>query len=167
MDFTTLDCILVGVIAVLGGWGLWRGLAGELAAVAWILTALLVGYFAYAPVCGAVDRFAAAGGNAGGGAGLAAVGITAFVALVAALLVRFAVRKFVSLLLPQPWNALLGGIVGVLKGSVVVAALAAAGLVQTGPLAEGFFASRSTLVRMLAQAGDSYKAGAEGAEVAE
>lgn len=167
MEFTTLDCILVGVIGALGAWGLWRGIAGELAAAAWIATALLVGYFAYAPVCGAVDRFMSAGGGSASGAGLAAIGITAFVALVSALMVRFVVRKFVSFLLPQPWNAVVGGLVGVLKGAVAVAALAAVGLVHTGPLADGFFASRSTIVRLLAQAADSYKAGAEGAEVAE
>ena len=87
MDFTPIDYILVIVMAGLGVWGLWRGIAGELAAVAWIATALLVGFFAYSPMCRTVDSVAAAGGG-GGGARLAAVGITVFVALVAALLMR-------------------------------------------------------------------------------
>ena len=163
MEFTTLDIILVAIMAALGGWGMWRGIAGEIAAVAWIGTALAVGFFSYSSMHSLVESFMAAGGKSGG-AGLAAVGMTVFVALVAALLVRFAVRKFVSLLLPQPWNAILGGLVGVLKGAVVVAALTAVGLVQTGPLASGFFASRSAIVGFLARAADSYKSGAEGAE---
>lgn len=166
MDFTPIDYILVIVMAGLGVWGLWRGIAGELAAVAWIATALLVGFFAYSPMCRTVDSVAAAGGG-GGGARLAAVGITVFVALVAALLVRFLVRKFVSFLLPQPWNAIIGGLIGVLKGAVLVAALTAVGLVETGPLSSGFFASRSVIVKWLAQAADCYKSGAESAEVPE
>ena len=164
MEFTTLDIILVAIMAALGGWGMWRGIAGELAAVAWIATALGVGFFSYAPMHSVVESFMSAGGKGGGGASLAAIGMTVFVALVAALLVRFVVRKFVSFLLPQPWNAILGGFVGVLKGAVLVAALTAVGLVQTGPLASGFFASRSALVGLLARAADSYKSGAEGAE---
>ena len=163
MEFTTLDFILVAIMAALGAWGMWRGLAGEIAAVAWIATALSVGFFSYAPMHAVAESFMSAGGKSGG-VSLAAIGMTVFVALVAALLVRFAVRKFVSLLLPQPWNAILGGLVGVLKGAVVVAALTAVGLVQTGPLASGFFASRSALVGFLAGAADSYKTGAEGAE---
>ncbi len=163
MEFTTLDTILVAIMAALGGWGMWRGIAGEIAAVAWIAAALAVGFFSYAPMHAVVGSFMAAGGK-GGETSLAAVGMTVFVALVTALLVRFAVRKFVSFLLPQPWNAILGGVVGVLKGSVLVAALTAVGLVQTGPLASGFFASRSALVGLLARAADSYKSGAEGAE---
>ena len=164
MNFTPLDYLLVIVMAALGGWGLWRGIAGEIAAVAWIATALVVGFFAYAPICGVVGTFVSAGGSGGGGAGLASVGLTVFVALVAALLVRFLVRKFVSVLLPQPWNAILGGLVGVLKGAVLVAALVAVGLIETGPLASGFFASHSAIVKLLAQAADSYKSGAEGSE---
>ena len=161
MEFTPLDCILIAVIAFFGGWGAWRGIAGEIAAVAWILAALSVGYFSYSGICSAV---ATVSSSSGGAATAAAVGITVLVALVAALLVRFIVRKFVSVLLPQPWNAVIGGLVGVLKGAALVAALTAVGLVQTGPLADGFFASKSALVRMLAKAADSYKTGAEGAE---
>jgi len=164
MDFTPLDCILAAVIAVLGGWGLWRGIAGELAAAAWMLTALVTGFLAYSPVRSAVETFASAGRPGGGGVGIASVCLTVFVALVVALVVRFAVRKFVSVLLPQPWNAILGALVGVLKGAVLVAVLVAVGLVETGPLASGFFASRSALVGILAQAADSYMAGAEGGE---
>ena len=163
MEFTTLDIVLVAVMVALGGWGMWRGIAGEIAAVAWIGTALAVGFFSYLSMHSLVESFMAAGGKSGS-AELAAVGMTVFVALVVALLVRFAVRKFVSFLLPQPWNAILGGIVGVLKGAVLVAALTAVGLVQTGPLASGFFASRSALVGFLARVADSYMQGAEGAE---
>ena len=163
MEFTPIDYILVVVMAGLGVWGLWRGIAGELAAVAWIATALVVGYFAYSPMCRMVDSVIAEGG----GARLVAVGLTVFVALVAALIVRFVVRKFVSFLLPQPWNAIIGGLVGVLKGAVLVAALTAVGLVETGPLSSGFFASRSVIVKLLAQAADCYKSGAESAEVSE
>jgi len=164
MEFTPIDFVLIGVMAALGGWGMWRGIAGELAAVAWIVAALVVGYLAYSPMCGVVETFMAAGRTSGNGAGLAAVGVTVFVALVVALLVRFAVRKFVSFLLPQPWNAILGGLVGVLKGAVLVAVLTAVGLVQTGPLSEGFFASRSSIVKLLANAADSYKSAAEGVD---
>ena len=163
MEFTTLDIVLVAIMAALGGWGMWRGIAGELAAAAWIAAALAVGFFSYAPTLAVVKSVMAAGGKSGNAA-FPALGITVFVALIAALLVRLVVRKFVSFLLPQPWNAVLGGLLGVLKGAVLVAALAAVGLIQTGPLASGFFASRSAIVGFLAEVADSYKSGAEGAK---
>ena len=52
----------------------------------------------YSGICSAV---ATVSSSSGGAATAAAVGITVLVALVAALLVRFIVRKFVSVLLPQ------------------------------------------------------------------
>ncbi len=167
MEFTTLDIILVVLIAAFGGWGLWRGIAGELAAAAWIAAALVCGFFAYAPILHVIGLVKSATKAGGGGSEAAALGLTVFVALVAALLARFAVRKFVSILVPQPWNAIFGFLVGVLKGAVVVAILAATGVVETGPLANGFFASRSKLVKLLAQAGDTYKSGAKQAEVSQ
>ena len=157
MQFTTIDIVLAALIALLCAVGMWRGIAGELAAVAWIGTALMVGFFLYSPVCSLVG---ASSKGPGGGSGVAAVCITVFLTLITALLVRFAVRKFVSLMLPQPWNAILGGLVGLLKGAVLVGLLAAVGLVQTGSLADGFFASRSVIVRLLARAAESYKSGA-------
>ena len=75
-------------------------------------------------------------------------------------IVRRLVAKFVSFLIPQPMDAIAGALVGLVKSIVIVGALAAVGLVQTGRFSDGFFAARSTFVKMAGSLADSYMQGA-------
>jgi uncharacterized membrane protein required for colicin V production len=84
------------------------------------------------------------------------------IALVVFGLVRRIVARFVSFLIPQPMNAIVGALIGLLKSVVLVGMLAAVGLVQTGRFSEGFFAARSTFVKSIGTLADSYMQGAAG-----
>ena len=93
----------------------------------------------------------------------AVAAISDFVAMLLVFgLVRRIVARFVSFLVPQPMNAIAGGLVGLLKSLVVVGLLAGIGLIQTGRFSNGFLASRSTVVRMAGTLADSYMQGADG-----
>jgi hypothetical protein len=120
--------------------------------------ALLAGYFLFAPLKGVVT-----GGNwvSGETAQSAVAGIADFTAMLVVFgIVRRIVARFVSFLVPQPMNAIAGALVGLLKSVVVVGLLAGAGLIQTGRFSDGFFAARSSFVKMAGMAADSYMQGA-------
>ena len=120
--------------------------------------ALSVGYFLYSPIKGfVVDGNWVSGDTAQG----AVAGIMDFVAtLVVFGVVRRLVAKFVSFLIPQPMNAIAGALIGLLKSFVIVGVLAGVGVLQTGRFSEGFFAARSTFVKMAGGVADSYMQGA-------
>lgn len=159
MDLTVLDWVLLGVIVFFAVVGLFRGFSGQLGSLAGIVCALVAGYFLYAPALSWINSGGWFTGDAmQKGAGALAVFV---VSLVIFGLIRRIVARFVSFLVPQPANALIGALVGVIKGSVLVGILAGAGLVQTGRFSEGFFASRSILVRMIGSVADAYVQGAE------
>ena len=122
--------------------------------------ALFAGYFLFAPARSALRAV-------GWFSGAAALNTVAAVAVFAAMLVVFGivrriVAKFVSFLVPQPMNAIAGGLVGLLKSAVAVGLLTGAGLVQTGRFSEGFFAAHSVFVRTVGALADSYVEGASG-----
>ena len=158
MDLTVLDWVLFGVTAFFVVVGLFRGFSGQLGSLAGIAVALIVGYFLFSPLRAMI----AAGNWVTGGAAQSGVaaGLDFIAVLIVFGLVRRAVAKFVSFLVPQPMNALAGGLVGLFKGAVAVASLAGVGLVQTGRFSEGFFAAHSTFVKMVGSMADSYMHGA-------
>ena len=160
MDLTVLDWVLFGVTAFFIVVGLFRGFSGQLGSFVGIAVALVAGYFLFAPLRAMV----VAGNWVTGGA--AQSGVAAGLDFIAVLIIfglgRRAVAKFVSFLVPQPMNALAGGLVGLFMGAVAVAGLTGVGLVQTGRFSEGFFAAHSAFVRMLGSFADAYMQGAAG-----
>lgn len=160
MELTVLDWVLFGVTAFFVVVGLFHGFSGQLGSFFGIAVALVAGYFFFSPLRAMV----AAGNWVTGGAaqnGVAA-GLDFLLVLIVFGIVRRLVAKFVSFLVPQPMNALAGGLVGFFKGAVAVAALTGVGLVQTGRFSEGFFAAHSTFVKMLGSFADAYMQGAAG-----
>ena len=160
MDLTAIDWIIFAVTAFFTVTGLFRGFSGQLGSLAGMAAALCAGSFLFSPIRGVV-----ADGNwvSGETAQKAVAAISDFVAMLLVFgLVRRIVARFVSFLVPQPMNAIAGGLVGLLKSLVVVGSLAGIGLIQTGRFSNGFLASRSTVVRMAGTLADSYMQGADG-----
>ena len=160
MDLTVLDWVLFGVTAFFVVIGLFRGFSGQLGSFAGIAVALVAGYFLFSPLRAmVVTGNWVTGGTAQSGV---AAGLDFIAALIIFGLVRRVVAKFVSFLVPQPMNALAGGLVGLFMGAVAVAGLTGVGLVQTGRFSEGFFAAHSSFVKMLGSFADAYMQGAAG-----
>ena len=158
MDLTAIDWIIFAVAAFFTVAGLFRGFSGQLGSLSGIASALAAGYFLFSPVKGFVADGAWVSGEA---AQTTAAAVADFVVMLVVFgLVRRLVAKFVSFLIPQPMNAIAGALVGLVKSVVVVGLLAAVGLVQTGRFSDGFFAARSTVVKMAGSLADSYMRGA-------
>ena len=156
MELAPLDLALLAVVAIVAGIGLFRGLSGELASLAGFAAAVAVGYCLYG---GAHSGVRALGFNKGDAAELVAAGVADFVlGLVTFGVVRWGVNKFVSFLVPQPTNALLGGLSGLAKGLVLLFLLTGVGFMRPGTYAQGFFATHSRLVRTFAAWADSFAA---------
>ena len=154
MELTVVDYVLVCVVAAITFIGLFRGLSGELGSIAGFAAALAAGWLLY----GAAHACAASLGLAqrGGALETGSTAVIDFVfALIAFGIVRWMVAKFVSCLVPQPTNALLGVVGGLFKSAVLVAFLMGVGFTQPGTYADGFVSQHSTLVRMVASWADS------------
>lgn len=158
MELTVLDWVLFAVAAFFMVVGLFRGFSGQFGSLVGLVTALVAGYFLFAPIRSLVISSNWITGETAQ-SGVAAV-VDFVVALVVFGLVRRIVAKFVSFLIPQPMNAIVGGAVGIVKGLVAVGLLTGTGLVQTGRFSEGFFAAHSTFVKMVGSMADSYMQGA-------
>ena len=148
MDLTTFDFVLLGVLALFVVIGLFRGLSGTLGVMAGAAAALAAGYFLKDAAAGCVVSVGLAARG-----GLLAQGATAVVDFVFALLafgiVRWLVAKFVSMLVPQPTDAILGAVCGLVSFVLVLAALI--GVEHLFPEAlGGTMTSHSTLLRQAA-----------------
>ena len=150
MELMPLDFALAGLAVLLAGIGLFRGLSGELGSLAGFAAASGAGFFliGFARVCAEAVGF-------GQYAATAAYVVDFVFALVAFGLVRWIVAKFVSVMVPQPTNAFLGMVSGLLKSAVAIGLLAGFGLMQPGTYSTGFFATHSTVVRMVATWADA------------
>ena len=156
MDLAPLDMALFGVVALIVGIGLFRGLSGELASFAGFVAAAAAGYCLYG---GAHEFVRSVGFNKGDMTELAAAGVADFVlGLVVFGFVRLLVSKFVSFLVPQPTNALLGALSGAFKSGVLLFLLAGVGFMQPGTYAQGPIATRSQIVGAIAAWADSFYA---------
>ena len=154
MQLTPIDMALLGAVALLAGIGLFRGLSGELASLAGFAAATAVGFFAYGFAHLAACSF---GFNDGGTLELAAAGVIDLVMVLLAFgIVRWAVNKFVSCLVPQPTNAILGAASGVVKGCLLLVLLTGVGFMSPGTYSTGFFAERSSIVNAIASFADSH-----------
>ena len=106
MNLAPLDVALLGGVALVVGIGLFRGLSGELASFLGFVAAVVAGYCLYGFVHAGLR---AVGFNKGDTTELVATGVAVFIiAIVAFGLTWRIVNKFISFLVPQPTNALLG-----------------------------------------------------------
>ena len=155
-EFSVIDLVLLGGAALLVGIGLYRGLSGELASFAAIVAAVAAGACLYGCAHALVR---ACGFNKGDVAEIVAAGVADFViALVTYGLVRWSVNKFVSFLVPQPTNALLGVLSGLVKSVVACFLLAGIGFMRPGTYVQGWLARRSLIIHTFAEWADSYSA---------
>ncbi|MBO5941591.1 MAG: CvpA family protein [Kiritimatiellae bacterium] len=153
MNFTVLDWILAAVVAFFTVMGLFKGFSGQLGSLAGMAAALVAGYFLFMPIKGFVIECDWVSGIV---ANNAIASILDFILMLVVFgCVRRIVAKFVSLLVPQPMNAILGGLIGVLKSLMIVGILAATGILQSERLSDGFLASHSQIVKAVGQLVDS------------
>ena len=153
MELQPLDFVLLGIVILLTGIGLFRGLSGELGSIAGFAAASLAGFCLLD-----VARACAASFGFGNYVAPAAYVIDFVFALVAFGIARWIVAKFVSVLVPQPTNAFLGMLGGLFKGAVVIGLLTGVGLMRAGTYSTGFFATYSTIVREVALWADAHLA---------
>ncbi len=156
-ELTILDWILFGVLALLAGIGLFRGLSGELGSLAGLAAGLVAGFLLY----GVAMKCAEVSGLAEHGFGRPGAAVIDFCfGLVAFGLVRWVVSKFVSFCLGRVTNAFFGLLSGLFKGIVLVGLLTGVGIVKPGEYSRGFLATHSSVVRLIASWADAYWTGA-------
>lgn len=155
LDLTIVDWLLLGVVGFFAVTGLFRGMSGELASTVGLALAIPAGYF-----------FHPLGMNLAKTLELAA-GVSWWVAVVldftCALLVfgivRKLVKRFVSFLVGQPTDAVLGLLSGVFKGAVGLGLLSGIGILQPGRYSENPMAQYSSIVRFVTANADSFVQG--------
>ena len=156
MDLAPLDLALLGGCALIVGIGLYRGLSGELASLAGFAAAAAAGYVLYGSAHAGARSL---GFNKGDVTELVAAGVIDFVlGLVVFGLVRKLVDRFVSFLVPQPTNALLGALSGAFKSVLLLFLLTGVGFLRPGTYAQGYLAMQSQMIHALAEWADSYVA---------
>lgn len=154
MAFTVLDYVICGLAVLPVVIGLFRGFSGELGSIAGFVAGAVAGFALYdlAGKCVAMS-----GCTLDPGARRLVVGVVDFVfALVTYGAVRYAVAKFVSFLVPQPTNALLGLLGGVVKAVVLLALLTGVGFMKPGTYSQNFLVEYSQVIRLLAGWADAY-----------
>lgn len=155
MMLTPVDYVLGGVAVLLVGIGLFRGFSGELGSLAGFSASVAAGFF----LLGTAHTCAAAMGFTEFAAPAAYV-IDFVFAILAFGLVRFLTAKFVSVLVPQPTNALLGALGGLAKSVLIAGVLTGIGFMPAGQHGTGFFATRSVVIGTLARWVDACGVGA-------
>ena len=156
MNLAPLDVALLGGVALVVGIGLFRGLSGELASFLGFVAAVVAGYSLYGFVHAGLR---AVGFNKGDTTELVATGVAVFIiAIVAFGLTWRIVNKFISFLVPQPTNALLGALSGAFKSLVSLLLLAGVGFVRPGTYAQGGLARQSQVIRTIAGWADKFYA---------
>lgn len=157
-DFTTLDWVILGGMALLAVIGLVRGISGEIASLLGIATGLLVGFMLYGVAASIAAQAAAAHDE--GVRKAVAIGIDALLALVAGGVVRIFVKKFVSFLIGRVLDCFLGMAAGLVKGVVLTGVLTGLGVVKPGENSSGYFSAKSPVIRVIADWADAYAEGA-------
>ncbi len=128
-DFGTLDYVALGAVAFLVIRGFLRGCSDELGRLVGVVAAAAVGYFGFAPVARVVQ--AAKMFEANPYAGRLIVFILLAVVCIALWLgVRRLLADAIRLAISQPFDAILGGVIGGVKAFILVAALCALGLLN-------------------------------------
>lgn len=157
-DFTTLDWVILGMIAVLAVIGLVRGISGEISSLMGIATGLLVGFLLYGVATDLAAQLASAHDE--GVRKAVAIGIDGLFALVAGGVVRLLVKKFVSFLIGKSLDCFFGLVAGLVKGVVLTGVLTGLGIVKPGENSSGYFSAKSPVIRQIAEWADAYAEGA-------
>ena len=157
MNLSPIDIALLGGVALMVGIGVYRGLSGELASLLGFVAAVVAGFGLYGSVNAGVR---AVGFNKGDATELVATGVSVFLLSIVAFGVTWRIiNKFVSFLVPQPTNALLGAVSGIFKSLVFLLLLAGVGFVRPGTYAQSGLSKQSQVVHTLAAWVDSFYAG--------
>jgi len=149
MELTTFDYVLLAVFGALGVIGLFKGLSGWLGTLAGAGAGALVGWLALGHCLAAA---AACPWVSGPFVRLAAAVLDFLVGLIAFGLTRKLAVKFISFLVPQPLNAIVGMVGGLFLGAVLAVLLAGTAFFEGVPPTEGFVAGHSRIVRIAAAA---------------
>jgi uncharacterized membrane protein required for colicin V production len=156
MEITTFDYVLLAIVGALAVIGLFKGFSGWLGTLTGAAIATLAGYLCFgychaaAVACPWVsDSFVQ----------VAAAVLDFLLSLIVFGLVRLMAVKFFSFLLPQPLDAIIGMIGGLLLGGVLVVLLAGTAFFEGGNLKDGFVAANSGIVHFVASAIDNYLEG--------
>ena len=123
MELTALDWVLFAVTAFFMTVGLFWGFSGQLGSLAGIAAALAAGYLLFAPVRSLIAVNGWISGETAQNGAASVVDFT--LGLVVFGLVRLIVAKFVSLLIPQPLNAIAS--MSVTSGSSTVSTILSSG----------------------------------------
>lgn len=143
------DYVAFGGVAFLVIRGFWRGCSGEISGIVGLLAAGAVGYFGFGPIERTV--FAAKVFDANPYAGRLIAFILILVVCFAVWLVLGRVLKeALQLVVRQPFDALLGGVLGGVKAFAAVAALCALGLLNPSAAERAKLQSHSVTVKKLA-----------------
>lgn len=157
-DFTTLDWVILGGIAVLAIIGLFRGISGEIGSLLGIAAGLVAGYALYGFATEIAARMVASYGDRVCRA--VAIGVDGLFALVAGGMVRILVKRFVSFLIGRALDCAIGFTAGLLKGVVITGVLTGLGVVKPGENSSGYFSAKSPVIRYIAEWADVYAEGA-------
>ena len=128
-DFQMVDYLALGASAFLVLRGFYYGGSGEIGRLVGVVTGAAVGYFGYAPLVQAVLTAPLFRDNPSAGR-LVAFILLAVVCLAVWLGLRRILADAIQLALSQPFDAILGGVIGGIKAFVLVAVLCTLGLMN-------------------------------------
>ncbi len=129
-----LDMLAFGGIAVLVIRGFLRGCSGELSGLVGVLAAAATGFFGFDPVVRTVLSAKFFNTNPYAGRMIAFI-LILVVSLAVWLVLRRLLKDGLETVVPQPFDAVLGGVIGGVKAFVLVAVFCTFGLLN--PRAEG------------------------------
>ncbi len=161
MDFSALtnfDYVLLAFIGAGMITGLFKGFSGHLGTFTGLVAGLAVGYFCYAFAIEIADELDIEPESM---ERTAAVAIDFAMGLITFGFVRIITTKFVSFLMPQPMNAILGGIIGTAIVIIGIGATVGTGIIRpSGDVNAGIFPADSVIIKNVAMVVDAYTAGA-------
>ncbi|HRT30181.1 MAG TPA: CvpA family protein [Kiritimatiellia bacterium] len=148
-QMTPLDYLAFGAVAWLVIRGFMRGCSGELSGLVGLLAAAAIGYFGFAPLERTILAAKLLAANP-----YAARLITFMLILVACfsvwLLITRMLKEALELVVIQPFDALLGGIIGGVKAFIAIAVLCTLGLLNPHEADRARLQDRSLTVKKFA-----------------
>lgn len=144
-----IDLLALGAVAALVIMGFVRGCSGELGRLVALGAAAAMGFFGFAPVSRVI--LTARLFNANPYAGRLVAFILLFVVCVALwLALRHLLAEAIRLVLSQPFDSILGGIIGGVKAFILVAVLCTFGLLNPNEAERKRFQHESVTAKQLA-----------------
>jgi uncharacterized membrane protein required for colicin V production len=148
-EIAWIDALAIGAVVVLVILGFVRGCSGEIGRLVAVCAAAAVGYFGFVPVSRVV--LTARLFNDNPYAGRLVAFILLFVVCIALwLALRRLLAEAIRLVLSQPYDAILGGIIGGIKAFVLVAVLCTFGLLNPNEAERARFQQDSVTAKQLA-----------------